>query len=304
MGALPDRLPGFQHVENDELRAKFDDALGRDRPAEARLAPVGHVRRDGARRAPGALRHRREPGPVGGRPEAGEAPPLDPRLPGRPGHLPDRDRRARRRRPAGRRVVGRERGHRHELRAARPAGPQGARAAGRGARRPLDHRGARPPDGRRLGLADRRGRLERGPDAVAGPRRDVLPAARGARRAPVAVLRREPPRRAVPPQPALGGPGAGQPRPVRRRSTTIRRSTSSTDDYPIRLTTGRRLDSYNTGVQTGGYTSPLRRGESLDISPEDAEALRAAPTASASGSSRVAARSRRRSGSTSRCGPG
>jgi predicted molibdopterin-dependent oxidoreductase YjgC len=46
-----------------------------------------------------------------------------------------------------------------------------------------------------------------------------------------------------------------------------------TDDFPIRLTTGRRLDSYNTGVQTGGYTSPLRRGESLDISPEDAERL-------------------------------
>jgi formate dehydrogenase major subunit len=46
------------------------------------------------------------------------------------------------------------------------------------------------------------------------------------------------------------------------------------DDYPIRLTTGRRLDSYNTGVQSGGYTSPMRRGESLDISPEDAERLR------------------------------
>jgi formate dehydrogenase major subunit len=46
-----------------------------------------------------------------------------------------------------------------------------------------------------------------------------------------------------------------------------------TDDFPIRLTTGRRLDSYNTGVQTGGYTSPLRRGESLDVSPEDAERL-------------------------------
>jgi formate dehydrogenase major subunit len=44
-----------------------------------------------------------------------------------------------------------------------------------------------------------------------------------------------------------------------------------TDDYPIRLTTGRRLDSYNTGVQTAGYASPLRRGETLDISPEDAE---------------------------------
>ena len=45
------------------------------------------------------------------------------------------------------------------------------------------------------------------------------------------------------------------------------------DDFPIRLTTGRRLDSYNTGVQSAGYTSPLRRGESLDISPEDAAAI-------------------------------
>ncbi len=50
MGALPDRLPGFQHVENDELRAKFDAAVGGQGPAQARLAPVGHVRRDGARR--------------------------------------------------------------------------------------------------------------------------------------------------------------------------------------------------------------------------------------------------------------
>ena len=39
--------------------------------------------------------------------------------------------------------------------------------------------------------------------------------------------------------------------------------------YPIRLTTGRRLDSFNTGVQTGRYRSPLRRGETLDLSPED-----------------------------------
>ncbi len=42
-----------------------------------------------------------------------------------------------------------------------------------------------------------------------------------------------------------------------------------TEDYPIRLTTGRRLDSYNTGVQTARYRSPLRRGESLDLAPED-----------------------------------
>jgi formate dehydrogenase major subunit len=45
------------------------------------------------------------------------------------------------------------------------------------------------------------------------------------------------------------------------------------DDYPIRLTTGRRLDSYNTGVQTAATTSPLRRGETLDMSPEDVERL-------------------------------
>jgi predicted molibdopterin-dependent oxidoreductase YjgC len=41
-------------------------------------------------------------------------------------------------------------------------------------------------------------------------------------------------------------------------------------EYPVRLTTGRRLDSFNTGVQSGGYRSPLRRGETLDISPDDA----------------------------------
>jgi predicted molibdopterin-dependent oxidoreductase YjgC len=46
-----------------------------------------------------------------------------------------------------------------------------------------------------------------------------------------------------------------------------------TDEYPIRLTTGRRLDSYNTGVQTGGYSSPLRRPEAIELSSEDVEML-------------------------------
>ena len=45
------------------------------------------------------------------------------------------------------------------------------------------------------------------------------------------------------------------------------------DEYPLRLTTGRRLDSYNTGVQSGGYRSPNRLGETIDISPADAERL-------------------------------
>jgi predicted molibdopterin-dependent oxidoreductase YjgC len=45
------------------------------------------------------------------------------------------------------------------------------------------------------------------------------------------------------------------------------------EDFPLRLTTGRRLDSYNTGVQSGGFQSPLRRGESIDIGPIDASRL-------------------------------
>ena len=41
------------------------------------------------------------------------------------------------------------------------------------------------------------------------------------------------------------------------------------EDFPIRLTTVRNLDNYNTGVQTGGFASPLRRREALGLAPED-----------------------------------
>ena len=41
------------------------------------------------------------------------------------------------------------------------------------------------------------------------------------------------------------------------------------DEFPLRLTTGRRLDAFNTGVQSDSYSSPLRQRETLDISPED-----------------------------------
>jgi len=43
------------------------------------------------------------------------------------------------------------------------------------------------------------------------------------------------------------------------------------DEYPLRLTTGRRLEEYNTGVQTSAYNWPRRFGETLDVSPEDAK---------------------------------
>jgi predicted molibdopterin-dependent oxidoreductase YjgC len=42
------------------------------------------------------------------------------------------------------------------------------------------------------------------------------------------------------------------------------------DEFPLRLTTGRRLESFNTGVQSGGFSSPLHvNGEALRVSPED-----------------------------------
>jgi predicted molibdopterin-dependent oxidoreductase YjgC len=44
------------------------------------------------------------------------------------------------------------------------------------------------------------------------------------------------------------------------------------DDFPLRLTTGRRLESFNTGVQTGGFSSPLHEGgEAILLAPEDGE---------------------------------
>ena len=45
------------------------------------------------------------------------------------------------------------------------------------------------------------------------------------------------------------------------------------EEFPIRLTTGRHLDSYNTGVQSGPIDSPRRKGATIDISPEDSAAL-------------------------------
>ncbi len=46
-----------------------------------------------------------------------------------------------------------------------------------------------------------------------------------------------------------------------------------TAEFPLRLTTGRKLDSYNTGVQTRAFASPLRDGEAIEISPAEAQSL-------------------------------
>lgn len=45
------------------------------------------------------------------------------------------------------------------------------------------------------------------------------------------------------------------------------------DEYPLRMTTGRHLDGYNTGSQSSRFSPPTRVGGTLDISPEDARLL-------------------------------
>ena len=46
-----------------------------------------------------------------------------------------------------------------------------------------------------------------------------------------------------------------------------------TDEFPMRLTTGRRLDSFNTGVQTGGYRRRCASARRSNLAPEDGERL-------------------------------
>ena len=110
--------------------------------------------------------------------------------------------------------------------------------------------------------------------------RHELPAARGTGRDPVAVPERGSSGLAVPPRPLVGmGPRRATQGPKAPFSVTkwLPPIDELNDEFPIRLTTGRRLDSYNTGVQSNLYSSPLRRGETLDLSPEDAAKLEVEP---------------------------
>ncbi len=45
------------------------------------------------------------------------------------------------------------------------------------------------------------------------------------------------------------------------------------EEFPLRLTTGRRLSEYNTGVQSSAIASPLVRDEAIELSPVDMLAL-------------------------------
>ena len=77
MGAIPNKLTGFQDVEtNMEARARFEAVYGRADPAQDGLAPVADVRGHGAGRAHRLLHHRREPAALRGRHRPGPQAPV------------------------------------------------------------------------------------------------------------------------------------------------------------------------------------------------------------------------------------
>src|SRR5262252_1825287 len=226
MGALPDRLPGFQHVENDELRSKFDRAWGTPVPPERGW----HLSQMFEAMARGELRTLYV---IGENPLQSEA------------TVTSSERRVQRVRkaieaPAGARGdleilyelarrMGRDWGRPdaetiwNEVRRLSPMN------AGMSYARLEKHGGLQWPcyDEEHPGEMFLHSRLWERP--IRGPRVSFVP------------VEHDP--------------------PVDRLDA----------EFPLRLTTGRRLEEYNTGVQTSGYHSPLRRGESLDVSPEDAD---------------------------------
>ena len=131
---------------------------------------------------------------------------------------------------------------------------------------------------RRLGhdLASRRPKRS-GTSSAACPRwhaRHELRAPRKTRRPSVALSDDD-----APGQPVPARRGCGSSRCAARGAVHAGRAFDppverSTTNFPMRLTTGRRLDSYNTGVQSGGYRSPLRCGETSICRPRTRRARR------------------------------
>ena len=168
----------------------------------------------------------------------------------------------------------------------------------------MDPERARPPARPRLGRPDGRAGLGRAALALADARRHALRPARGARRHPVAVPRRgrTPARRSC-----TSGSGPSRSRGRRRRSRVVehRPPFESLDaEYPLRLTTGRRLESYNTGAQTTATARRCTAASRSTSRPEDADRL-----LRRGGRDRarlVAPRRRRGAGAhrPRRCGPG
>ena len=135
---------------------------------------------------------------------------------------------------------------------ARPSTPPGRREG-----RHLDHRPARGAPRLRLGRPHPRARPGTSSARCRRCTGHVVGAAGRDGRGPMAVLGRGPSWHAVPARaPLVGEPDER----LRAAPFSVVIDDPPVDEltaqYPIRLTTGRRLDSYNTGVQTGRLLVP------------------------------------------------
>ena len=231
MGAIPNKLPGFQDVQDDhEARARFEAAWDTKLPPERgwHLSQMFEAMERGELQH--ALRPRREPRAVGGRLQERARAARGARLPDRPGHPHDEDLRD------GRRGA--------SASSASWCEADGGTVTNSERRVQLMHKAIDPPGQARddqwiiselakparprLGPADAGAGLGRAAIAEPDARRHELRAAEGARRDPVAVPERGPPRLAVPAWPAVGGAGGGAAGAVLGRPSGCRRSTSST----------------------------------------------------------------------------
>ena len=177
-------------------------------------------------------------------------------------------------------------------------------AAGGQPRRPRHHLRPRPPPGHDWGRPDA--------ETIWNEVRSLSPvhaghelrAARGTRRPAVAVLRRGRIRASCSSTAGCGsGRCAGRAcafQPVEHDPPVD----ALDDEFPLRLTTGRRLDEYNTGVQTSGYASPLRRGETPRHLARGRRTATACARARSCACARGAARSWCRCASTTALRPG
>ena len=88
MGAIPNKFPGFQDVEDAAIRARFEAAWGAELPPKNGLHLTGMFEAMEHGDAPRALRGRREPRAVGGRQTARDRAARRARPPRRAGPLP------------------------------------------------------------------------------------------------------------------------------------------------------------------------------------------------------------------------
>ena len=156
MGALPDKLPGFQDITDPDARAKFERTWGASIPAEPgiHLTLMFEAMETKALRAVYCLGEN----PADSEADVAHARSLALRARSArgAGHLPDPNRRVGRRGLPRLGRLGRVRGHRHLERTSGPAGTGRGASAGRRPPRHRHHRRPRRPHGRRLGPPHRR----------------------------------------------------------------------------------------------------------------------------------------------------